>query len=315
MKILLHNYSSELSSEPAYLYHALNQCGVNVGIWADPNMSAFDVFDLFSPDVFVTHVENLSPDIVKYLQQNGKIELVLNATTMSDSQFSNMELFLKEKSLTVPLVFSNSLSFKPRPKTSLNLQQLLPAFDLFARLQRQVDPSILPLCKEVIVSQKYGKVLKEFLLQESLTDAVDNKKINYHLAQFTNGEKSEDFDIRANILSLQALFDMYQTISIAGPADFCLSQIFFDSAINAREMSIIADDKDNFHKGLDEIFTDTNLQSNNRDEIKAEIKKQVKQRHTPFHRAATLLKHLKNKDAMAKVEKFKESLPELLKDI
>jgi len=313
MKILIHNYSNELSSEPSYLYHALARCGVETYVWADPTVSAFDVFDTVKPDVFITHAEMVTPDIVKYLKQSKNIDMAMNVSSMTDQQLKNVEDFFSDGSINVPLVFSNNLSYKPRQKTALNLQQLLPAFDLFAIT---VDNKVHePICKEAIISQKYSKILEEFLKQEDLVDAVESNVRNYHLVQVTRGDKSEDFDIRTNVQSLQTLFRMYETITLAGPADFCLSQMFFDSAINAKAMSIVAEDKDNFHKGLDEIFVDTDLKSDDRSEIKKEIKKQVKQRHTPFHRAATLLKHLKARDEMVKVEKFKEQLPILLKDI
>ena len=60
MKILFHNYSNSTSTEPIYLYNALQKCGVESFIWADPNMSAYDVFDTTKPDVFVTHFKTFS---------------------------------------------------------------------------------------------------------------------------------------------------------------------------------------------------------------------------------------------------------------
>lgn len=315
MKILFHDYSNELSTEPMYLFEALSQCGINPMIWRDPRQSAFDVFDMAKPDVFITHAQTITADIVKYLSASPKIDLVINVTGMSETQLKSVEDFITEKKISVPLLISNHLTYKPKPKTSLNLHRLLPACDIFYRLPKPPELSGGPMCKEAIISNEYCAELEKFLIDERTRSESMETFRQYHLVQMTSGDKSEHFDIKTNLRSVHTLFHMYETICIAGSSDFCLSQLFFDTVLNAQEMSVIAHDKDNFYSGLQELFTESEINTDDRAAIKEEMKKQVKQRHTPFHRAATLLKLLKDKESMMKVEKFKELLPNALKDI
>ena len=65
MKILIHNYSSEISTEPFYLAQALANMGYETRIWNN-EVSAFDIFDTFDPDVFITHYQIITTDIAKH---------------------------------------------------------------------------------------------------------------------------------------------------------------------------------------------------------------------------------------------------------
>ena len=78
MKTLIHNYSSGLSTEPMYFNQCLTECGVESHLWGDPNVSAFDMFDAINPEIFISHYRFLTNDIIKYIRQNNKIEMILN---------------------------------------------------------------------------------------------------------------------------------------------------------------------------------------------------------------------------------------------
>lgn len=298
MTILFHNYSNGISTEPAYLASALQKCGINAQLWSDPRVSAFDVFDSVQPDVFITSFLTVTPDILKYLEcSTRKIDLVLNVTGVSDAQMENIESVIDAKNLNVPLVFTNHFGHKKQPKTKLKCERIYPAFDLFA-VRRGLNK---PVCREIVLASSDS----EFLQSEIA------KKNVYHLAQVTNGEKEEAFDFRVNSPSIQGILGRYENCTLVGDADFCSSQLFFDTSFNSTSVSVSTDNRDDFDKFLSEVFVD----SGNQEDISVQIKHQLKVRHTPFHRAGTLLKHLKMKDGLSQVEHVKGQLGDILKEL
>lgn len=297
MRILFHNYSDETTTEPLYLFQALQKSGIDAHIWADRNVSAYDTFDKVKPDVFVSNFRNITPDIMKYLEQAPNISLVLNVTDISDSQMKGVEDYVKEKKIKVPFVFTNSFGYKPLPKTELKCERIFPAFDLF-----RVRPAgAAPVCKEAVLSKSF-----DGHLEKQLTD-----KEVYHLIQVTDGEKDTNFDLRVNASSIQELAQYYKSISLVGDVDFCSSQLFFDLNFNANNVTVRVEDEENFDKFLLNIFKDAKSE----EQMGRQIRQQLKSRHTPFHRAATFLKHLKYKDGMEQVEQVKGQLPNMLKDL
>ena len=298
MKILFHNYSNEVTTEPAYLAAALQRCGVDAQLWSDPRISTFDAFDSVQPDVFVTSYLTMTPDVLKYLEQtNRKIDLVLNVTGVSDKQMEDIESVIKGKNLNVPFVFTNNFSYKKLPNTTIKCERIFPAFDLFAIRRENAQP----LCQEAVLSKSSSDLL----------DNVQSKKEVYHSVQITNAEKEESFDLRCNALSMHELFKYYQKWTLVGNADFCSSQLFFDLNMNAHNINVSVEDDENFNKFLHEVFND----AGEIEDMGTQIKEQLKARHTPFHRAGTLCKHLKHQDGLDQVERVKGQLGEFLKEL
>jgi hypothetical protein len=297
MRILFHNYSNEVTTEPLYLFQAFKQSGLDAHIWADRRVSAFDVFDTVQPNVFVSHYRNITPDVMKYLDQAPQISLVLNVTGISEAQMKDVEAYLTAKNITVPFVFTNEFSYKPRPYTKFKCERLYPAFDLFRIRQH----TAAPLCKEAVLSIEYDDFLKEEL----------SKRDVYHLVQVTEGDKDENFDLRVNASSIQELSQYYHNFALVGNTDFVSSQLFFDLNFNAHNISVRVSDDENFSKFLTDIFVDEEAL----DDMERQVKNQLKSRHTPFHRAATLCKYLKFKDGMSQVERVKGQLGQMLENL
>lgn len=298
MRILFHNYSNELTTEPLYLSNAMRQCGLDVTLWVDPSISAYDAFDMNKPDVFITHAYSVTPDIFKYLGESKKIDLVLNVTGLSDVQVSDIEKYCDHEGVKCPFMFTNHFSLKGRNKTpdiKTKFHRVYPAFDLF--LSNPIDkPKII---SEGVISQHND---------EQLQSVIKDKEV-YHLIQVTNGEREDGFDLRTNATSLKGLYPVYNKLTVVGDANFCSSQLFFDLNYNTHNISISCHDETAFFDFLSEAFE--NIDTG--EDIKLQVREQIKNRHTPFHRAATLCKHLKAKDEMAKVERAKSQLSELLK--
>lgn len=297
MRILFHNYSNEITTEPLYLSQALKQSGLDAHIWADHRMSAFDVFDQVRPDVFVSHYRNITPDVMAYLDQAPNIKLVLNVTDISEAQMKDVEGYLTAKNIDVPFVFTNSFSHKPRPFTKFKCERLYPAFDLF----RLRQPGTEPVCKEAVLSREFDDFLEEDL----------QKREVYHLVQVTEGDKNENFDLRVNASSIQELSQYYHSFSLVGDTDFVSSQLFFDLNFNAQNITVRVSDDENFAKFLSDIFIDGGAVK----DIGGQVKKQLKSRHTPFHRAATFCKYLKFKDGMNQIEHVKGQIQPMLENL
>lgn len=290
MKILFHNYSNELSTEPIYLTKALHQSGLDAMLWSDPNVSAFDSFDRTKPDVFITHAQTITPDILKYLSQNRSIDLVVNITGLSDGQVMSLEKHILDSNISCPSIFTNSFSHNEKPTTSLKCFRLFPAVDIF-NVRR--SPAF-KACESAVVALRQSEMLQK---------AIKGKEV-YHLIQVTNKDMEDGFDLRTNAISIGQLYGIYKNVMLVGDTDFCSSQLFFDLNYNTDNIKVEVSDRENFNKFLSEAFKNTDAD----EDIGLQIKGQIANSHTPFHRAATLCKHLKFKDGMIKTERAKDHI-------
>ena len=296
MKILFHNYSSSTSTEPLYLHNALEKCGVESVLWSDSNASAYDVFDTTKPDVFVTHFRTFGQDIFKYMKENNSCSMVLNVTGASQSQVESIEKELDKAGIKVDFLFTNS--FDNKLKTKFKLHNLYPAADLFNLPPQQNVKSILP---EAVVSDKFDENVENYIGEKDV----------FNLLYITEGDKDSNFDVRVNIRNLSQLYKVYDKMSLIGDNDLCCSQLFFDMAMHCNNPVVRSSDQDGFNKFLSTVFQE----SNSEDNLLGEIRNQIKDRHTPFHRAWRLMKFLGDKDAMSKIDNVKNQLPTLLKDM
>ena len=83
MKALIQNYASVDTTEPLYLSECLNSVGIETTTWKNQDVSAFDMFDLSNPNLFITHYNLVTNDIIKYLSGHQNIECILNITGAS----------------------------------------------------------------------------------------------------------------------------------------------------------------------------------------------------------------------------------------
>lgn len=295
MKILFHNYSSALSTEPLYLHNAFSKAGINSVLWSNKSVSTYDMFDTHKPDVFVTHFQVFSYDILNYLKTNRGCEVVMNVTGATQSQINSVEQAFSDANLKSPFIFSND--FENKIKSKLNLVKLYPAADLFSL---DYGPFKDVGVHEAIISNKFS---------EKLDNYIANKDV-FHLLYITDGNLDSHFDVRVNALNLQQLYKLYPKCVLIGDNDLCCSQVFFDMNISCKKVEVRSSDQDGFNKMLGEMFADF---SGN--DIQTEIKNQIKAKHTPFDRAWRFMKYLNNNDAMNKIMKIKNDLPQLLKDV
>lgn len=295
MKILFHNYAHALSTEPLYLHNALVKTGINSVLWANREISTYDIFDTQKPNIFVTHFQAFTHDIMSYLKENNSCEIVMNVTGASQSQVDLIEQTFSEYKLKCPFLFTND--FDSKIKSKLNLITMYPAADIFNMDYGPFRDVGVP---EAIISNKFDEKVENY---------IANKEV-FHLLYITGEELDSHFDMRVNVQTLPQIYKIYQKVVLIGDNDICCSQLFLDMNLSCKKVEVQSENQDGFKKMLNEMFVESDNEN-----IQEEIKSQIKSKHTPFHRASRLMKHLGNSDAMKQIDAFKTQLPELLKGL
>lgn len=217
MKTLIQNYMSGLSTEPLYFNQCLVECGLESQIWSDPNTSAFDIFDSVNPDIFISHYKFLTNDILKYLHQTNKIELILNVTGASKEEIQSIEQVYAQHNIKAPFVFTNMYDFTNQHKPSkIKLVNIMPCVDIF------LPPVPAPDFKidTAIISTNNNELVKQ---------AVKNKEV-YHLLSL--GAENEDFDLSVDVRSIMGLYNKYNEIVLVDDVNIVTSQILFETSFN-----------------------------------------------------------------------------------
>lgn len=297
MKILFHNYANAFSTEPIYFHNALIKAGIDSVLWLSRATSAYDMFDTYQPDVFVTHFQVFSYDILDYFKHNKFCEIAMNVTGATQAQINSVEQTLSDANIKCPLLFTNNFSGVVNSK--LNLQKIYPAADIF---NMDFGPYKHAKVPEAIISDKFSEKVQNY---------IANKEV-FHLLYLTGGDMDSNFDIRVNAQSVAQLYKFYPKVVLIGDNDLCCSQVFLDANLSCEKVEVQSSDIEGFQQMLTTMFSDVDEDVEN---IQAEIKSQIKSKHTPFDRAWRLMKYLKNEDGMNKIMSVKNELPELLRNV
>lgn len=293
MKILFDNYVTLTSSESSYFNGVLNRVGVQSFFWSDKRISAFDILDTTKPDVLVTHYRQLSQDIVKYLSNNSKVNLVLNISGSTENEVNALESFLLSNNVTCQLMFSGDLN--PSKPKQIKFEEILPAADLFF----SINP---PTGKRI----DFG-ILCQSSNNDLVRDFAKDKEVYHTLG--VNQEQVSDTDLQVNIKSITDITQLYNTLVLAGDLRFVSSQLFFDTLLRANKCSVITNpsQQDKWHKFIERIF-DMPKDWKDSDSIKELLRSQVLQKHTCYNRTERLMKLLGNSDAMASIQRMRNNL-------
>jgi len=289
MKIIVQNYTDKLTTEPMYLTQALQAAGIDTYLWNTQQVSVYDLFDSVQPTHLVCHWRYISNDLVDYLNQpNCKIKVAINVTGATEAQMKSIgEVFSKVKCFH----FTNSVKAHGGAKT------LWPAHDIFNVKKVMGVPNI-----------SFGVCAETF--SEKVSEFVGNKDV-YHLLYIgANQEKEPEFDLTINATNIAQLFPIYKQFHIHGNLDLCASQVFFD-AIMACPLSVDCEDKEGWDNFLNTCMKTPKGYSES-DHIVESLRKTIRQNHTPFHRAARLMKIIGENEAMQKVEVIKSRVSQQL---
>jgi hypothetical protein len=291
MKILIQNYTSVLTTEALYLNNCFSKINsVKSGIWDQNRSSVFDALDTFQPDVLLCgYNTNKLNDIIKYLNGNKNIDLIINISGIDQRSMSIIENMLEINSIKCPFFISNlhEKIFNIKPKNKVF--NLLPAVDLFLQKQNLPDFNL-----------EFGILSNS----KELAEKIDTKNMPHHKLGIANTDKY--FDINVSALNMVSLYQKYKKIIIAANLPVALSQFFFDSIFYSTNVSVKTDNQKLFNEILSDLFDQENQDT--QEDIFSIIKKQIKNKHTCFNRSARLAQALKAENASKELLKIAEGL-------
>ena len=293
MRILIHNYTSIISTEPMYFCKSFEITGHEAHLWSDASISTFDMFDSFKPDVYLTHFEFLTNDAIKYLSQNKQIQLIVNCTGMTTDKLKILESKVEEGGINCPFLFTNAGAVLPYAKPEkLKMESILPGLDVF------LPPQVFPDFKIDL-----GLVALESSKQ---IDEYTKGRETHHRLKLTHmSERDKHFDMPVSILSLRGLYDKYNEVMFATPMSIVFSQLFYEAAFHADKVSFKVEDEEQplFDQFLASVFKEEET-----DNLSQTLKSQIKSNHTSISRAARLCKFMKDSETKLKLEKMRGTL-------
>ena len=266
MKLLIQNYSSPLTTEPFYLMECLKRAGVDVHLWADNKISAFDMFDSINPNVFIGHFAYLTADILKYLSQNPSIKPVINVTGTNEQQLQGIIDTLKSAGITNDLYFSNNFIHPHGDK----VHTILPALDVF--IQAQVPQFDIP---HAVITNDKDEVVDKFIADKDV----------YHMVSY--GKKEEWSDYASDIRSFWGVSKSYGEVTLIDDGIISTSQMFFQGTMLCNKFNIISKTEEQrvaFQQILENLFTSEETSES----VESVIKQQIIKNHTCFNRASQL---------------------------
>ena len=267
MKILIQNYSSPYSTEPLYLMECLKRVGVDAVLWADINISAFDMFDTAKPDVFVGHFAYLTEDIVKYLSQNNHIKFLLNVSNTNEQQLKSIRDTLMSVSVNDVVYFSNNFAHNHGD----SVVKILPSYDVFI----QAPPPQFNIPLAVLTNEK----------NEQVEEFIKDKEV-YHLGSY--GKEEEWADYKTDIRSFWGVSRCYDEVTVVDDGMISMSQFFFQASMLCNKFNVISqtqEQKEAFQEILSQLFTSEETSES----VSEVVKKQIIKNHTCFNRSAQLM--------------------------
>jgi len=282
MKMLIQNYSSHYTTEPFYLVECFKRVGIDAHLWADSNVSAFDIFDTVAPDIFIGHFAYLTEDVVKYLSQNKNIKPVINVTGTNQQQLKGITDTFMSMDLENVILFTNNF-VHPHGES---VQKILPAFDVF--VQASQPQFNIPLA---IVTNGEDETVKDF---------VKDKEV-YHLVSY--GENKEWADFSTDIRNFWGVSTSYDEVTLIDDGMVSTSQFFFQATMLCRKFNVVSQTEEQ-REAFQEILSSLFISEETSEDVATVIKKQIIKNHTCFNRASELANALGLKEESEKLLKI-----------
>lgn len=279
MKILTQNYSSNYTTEPFYLTECFKRVGIDSHLWADVNVSAFDMFDTVKPDIFVGHFAYLTEDIIKYLSQNKNIKPVINVTGTNQQQLKGITDTFMSMGLENVILFTNNFVHAHGD----SVHKIFPALDVFIRAaQPQFN---IPLA---VVTNNKNETVDNFIKDQEV----------YHLVSY--GADQEWADFSTDIRNFWGVSTCYDKVTLIDDGMISTSQFFFQATMLCNRLDIKSqteEQRDAFQEVLSTLFTSEETD----EDVGTVIKKQIIKNHTCFNRASQLAEILGMKEESQKL--------------
>lgn len=295
MKILIQNYTNSISSRPIYFNHALqsSKCAETF-LWNKESISTYDVMDGFQPDVVLIKYTHLGRDLIKYVLQEKSVPIVVDITGASQEIIRNLESQIAQFNVPVKCFLTETPETLDTTTKKLKTAHVIPGADVF------LSKTELP----------------EFKLEGCVIGRIETKSFNSSCEKFKSYHKilvrdqknqgnKTGFDIEGNIMFLKSVYDRYEEVIVNGDLNFIISQLFFDSIISCKKLSLSypKEQRELFSDVLQSIFEDTE-----EDPSLENIKLQIIKNHTCIDRCSEILSAIGDSDASKTVLKLKEGL-------
>jgi len=273
VKILIQNYSNNLTTRPMYLNECFQRTdGVESFLWNPSFDKVYDTIDKVRPDVLLTSYATLNEDLVKYLNTN-KLRVVCDITGAKQDIVSQLDSMIP-----ADFYITENFEFVQNVESKRTIHRVYPCHDMF------LSPRDFPAFDGVgLVATKENEQL------------VQEKSQHQYHHTIHIGKGDEKFDMSVYITLLANLYDKYNQIILCDSINVATSQLFFDGLARSQKFSVKLppEETDLFPQFLKMVFEEE--QPDVLDLLGA-IKQQVMTNHTCFNRAKELLDLLGKKD-------------------
>ena len=253
MKFLISNYSNPWNTEALYFNAGLNLIDGVQSVIMDNQRSVYDNFDSVHPNVFITHLSQISKDTVSYLKQHNNIQLIINVNGIPKDSIDNASTVLLSEKLNP--IFFGSEDIKIDGSKYF---RILSAADTFL---------------------SYGD--KEYSIEKLIfvnsSDDILDMDGTYHYTTI-NQEIASKVDLFLPISSLNSLFSNYDEIIFKG-GSYIGTQLTFNAIYSGAKVFFDTKDSNDLDR-IDSIFKGQKLLSS------------VKNKHTGLHRLKSFLSQL-----------------------
>lgn len=273
MKFVIQNYASNYHTEPYYFNMAINLLPNSKScIWNTSEISAYDIFDIVKPDVYITHALLINQDAIKYMQSNKNIGLVVNANGVSEADLYNIEDILLNHNVNCEFFFHDSM-YNVKTK-KIKTVQINAGADVFLDIEKQ-----------------------KFLIDNAIIIDSANEIKEYDVSHHnitSNSKIKDSADLFLPSARVASLFRNYNNIVFRSLP--WSSQLLYDAIYYANNVIIDFDDNskiDYFNKSIKMNIIDTDFKT---------LKETIKQKHTCLNRTKSLLSQFSSKEQLEHLE-------------
>jgi hypothetical protein len=236
------------------------------------NMSIYDNFDIHKPDVFITHLGQLTKDVIFYLlNEKTNVKLLINIDNIPDDSINKVGDSLAGQGINFHMFGSEAKEINHK------YIHLMPGADIFLN------------------SLMHKKIFNvpQLIFVDDATQIDKSEGISRHYTTtIPSLEKNVDFIV--SIFDLNRLFVNYDEIVFCG-SSYVGTQLCFDAIYSGTK--VIFDTKDNTTLDkIDSIFK------------KQKLLTAVKNKHTCLHRTKQILSQVSLHNLAEKLAKTIEEL-------
>lgn len=292
MKLLIQNYSNSCSSQPMYFNECLSRVGIDTSIWnLNDGVSVYDKLDSVKPDVIMSSFQSIPPDMIQYLKSSPSIKLIVDITDIDQSMLDNLLMILEAENISCPFLISQEYEFLRKAKTDKKeIVSILPCYDVFTPQNPVPEFNV----SAAVISNRNSKKFEETCSLHEVYHKIvlaDNQDLN--------------FDLQANVINMNSLYNKYDEIVVVGDVNFACSQIFFDGFVKSKKITVKVPEEQQelFNKVLSTLFYEEDEEPS-----LEKIEFQIKKNHSCFNRVSLLAKKLGEESASSKLLEMAKQL-------